>query len=78
METQDVQKLINNKSYETPCYIFKKKKLINMLDNIEYSIKTKYKTICLAYSFKTNSDKEVLKVLRRKKYNNRSCIGKRV
>lgn len=63
MEIQDVQKLINNKSYKTPCYIFKKKKLINTLDNIEYAIKTKYHNICVAYSFKTNGDKEVLKVL---------------
>jgi len=63
MEIQDVQKLINNKSYKTPCYIFKKKKLIDTLDDIEYAIKTKYHNICLAYSFKTNSDKKVLKVL---------------
>jgi diaminopimelate decarboxylase len=66
MEIQDVQKLINNKSYKTPCYIFKKKKLINTLDDVEYAIKTKYHNICLAYSFKTNSDKEVLKVLLKK------------
>jgi len=66
MEIQDVQKLINNQSYKTPCYIFKKKKLINTLDNIEYAIKTKYHNIHVSYSFKTNSDKEVLKVLLKK------------
>lgn len=62
-ETQDVQKLINNKSFKTPCYIFKRKKLINLLDKINYLIKNKYPNICLAYSFKTNNDEEVLKVL---------------
>ena len=66
MEIQDVQKLINTKSYKTPCYIFKKKTLINLLDYIDDSIKTKYHNIHLAYSFKTNSDKEVLKVLLKK------------
>jgi len=62
-ETQDVQKLINNKSFQTPCYLFKRKKFINLLDKINYLIKNKYPNICLTYSFKTNSDKEVLKVL---------------
>lgn len=66
MEIQDVQKLINTKSYKTPCYIFKKKKLINTLDNIKYAIKTKYHNIYLSYSFKTNSDYKVLKVLLKK------------
>jgi len=66
MEIQDVQKLINNKPYKTPCYIFKKKKLINIIDEINYAIKTKYHNISLAYSFKTNSDYKVLKVLFKK------------
>jgi len=65
METQDVQKLINDKSYKTPCYIFKKKRLIDTLNNIEYLIKTEYHNIHLAYSFKT-------------KYIYRGCIKKRV
>ena len=66
MEIQDVQKLINNKSYKTPCYLFKKKTLTNLLDYIDDSIQTKYPNIYLAYSFKTNSDKEVLNVLLKK------------
>ena len=67
MEIQDVQKLINNKKFKTPCYIFKKKKLINMLDDINNSICSKYHNIYLAYSLKTNSDKKVLKVLLKKR-----------
>lgn len=67
MEIQDVQKLIDKKSFKTPCYIFKKKRLVNMLDDINNSIKTKYQNIHLAYSFKTNSDKKVLKVLLNRK-----------
>lgn len=66
MEIQDVQKLLSNESYKTPCYIFKKKKLTNLLDNINKSIKTKYDNINLSYSYKTNSDKEVLNVIRKK------------
>jgi diaminopimelate decarboxylase len=66
MEILDVQKLINSKSYKTPCYIFKKKTLINLLDYIDDSIKTKYHNIHLAYSLKTNSDYKVLKVLLKK------------
>jgi len=66
METQDAQRLINSKSYKTPCYIFKRKTLINLLNYIDNAIKTKYSNIHLAYSFKTNSDKEVLKILLQK------------
>src|SRR5574344_979620 len=66
MEILDVQKSINSKSYKTPCYIFKKKKLISTLDYINHAIETKYNNIRLAYSFKTNSDKEVLSVLKKK------------
>jgi diaminopimelate decarboxylase len=66
MEIQDVQKLINCKSYKTPCYIFKKKKLTNTLDYINRAIETKYNSIHLSYSYKTNSDKELLKVLKKK------------
>ena len=65
-EIQDVQKLINSKLFKTPCYIFKKKKLTSTLDYINHAIKTKYSNIRLAYSYKTNSDKEVLKVLKKK------------
>ena len=68
MEILDVQKSINSKSYKTPCYIFKKKKLISTLDYINHAIETKYNNIRLAYSFKTNSDKEVLSVLKKKKH----------
>ena len=66
MEIQDVQKLIKNKNYKTPCYIFKKQKLINLVDYIRDSIKTKYHNLYLAYSFKTNSDKKILKILSEK------------
>ncbi|NVJ52584.1 MAG: hypothetical protein HWD90_02735 [Campylobacteraceae bacterium] len=66
-ETQDVQKLINSKTYKTPCYLFKKNVLINTLNDIEHTIKTKYNNIRLSYSYKTNSDKEVLKTLRKQK-----------